>query len=762
MIHLPARIAQPIGGRTRPVDGRRNATLPVLSHHRTIERNTQPVPITRSVVMLIALLAVLPIAAQATEAPTMQPVVSWNRRTGQAILTTGRLELIVDTNAGLNAHALRDRQTGRVYADGEYVWPEEQHPPLVRQPVVHERSIVFTAWLQHIQVEQSFVLPKDEPGVILERIKILNPTGEAIDTSTFRCGFAKLLDERAGAIRLCPVPYRRETNGEMQEWPLSEVAKRPSGFAAWAEPWQPTAAWGAEGWVWSTEDAALLVAKHNAASMEWSLMEPMTRGGRTLIRFGGAGQWKHGHPEGASKLAAGQAFTFGETRIQLVEGGWKEAYYAYRGWTEAKGCRAPAGYDPPVHWNELYDNEYYFRCCDECGRHITPDKLAIEPAFWPVNEALLKQYYSKELMLAEAAKAKELGCQALYMDPGWDTGANQQLWGEDRLGPCGAWVKRIHGEYGLKVSLWCALGCVPPSYGDPDATPLDARVMNQDGKKAAIPCFASPAFLDTKEKRLGELCRNGVAFLMFDSDQFSGPCYDPTHGHGVPSTREDHARALLELARRLRTRYPKLLIELHDPISGPSGIHYTPTYYGYARPHSFTDLWGHEFMWGPLDDLLSRRAVSLYYYNLAYSIPLYLHVNLKQDNEQSLVFWWFASTCRHLGVGGKPPAPVWEAEKRAMATYRGLKRFYTQGTFHGLDEMVHVHTLPDLRGAVVNAFNLEDSPAKRTVTFTLAEVGLPSGTVHADGAPCTQDGDTVTLDLAIAARGHQLVKLRVE
>jgi hypothetical protein len=44
-------------------------------------------------------------------------------------------------------------------------------------------------------------------------------------------------------------------------------------------------------------------------------------------------------------------------------------------------------------------------------------------------------------------------------------------------------------------------------------------------------------------------------------------------------------------------------------------------------------------MWNPTDDLLSRRAVSLYCYNLAYSLPLHLHVNLKRDNESALVFW---------------------------------------------------------------------------------------------------------------------------
>ena len=56
-------------------------------------------------------------------------------------------------------------------------------------------------------------------------------------------------------------------------------------------------------------------------------------------------------------------------------------------------------------------------------------------------------------------------------------------------------------------------------------------------------------------------------------------------------------------------------------------------------------------------DLLSGKALSLYEYNLAYDIPLYLHIHCGQDNQQMLAFWWYASTCRHLGIGGvKDPA----------------------------------------------------------------------------------------------------------
>jgi hypothetical protein len=307
---------------------------------------------------------------------------------------------------------------------------------------------------------------------------------------------------------------------------------------------------------------------------------------------------------------------------------------------------------------------------------------------------------------------------------------------------------------------------MPPTICDPQGSPFAARVIDQAGKPAdLLVCIPSPAFLETKVQRLHELCKHGAGFLMFDSNQYTGPCYSLRHGHSIPSTREEHANTLIELAQRVRGKYPSTFIEMHDPVTGPSSIHYTPTYYGYDRPHSFTELWGHEFMWGPMDDVLSRRAVSLYYYNLAYSIPLYLHVNLKSDNENALMFWWFASTVRHLGVGGKAGGPVWEAQKRAMKTYMPLKRFYTQGVFYGLDEMVLVHTLPDLKEAVINVFNLEETPATRSIRFKLSEIGLPKGAVKIEGVTgnasvLASTDDTVSVDVQVPARGHVLLRVK--
>jgi hypothetical protein len=232
--------------------------------------------------------------------------------------------------------------------------------------------------------------------------------------------------------------------------------------------------------------------------------------------------------------------------------------------------------------------------------------------------------------------------------------------------------------------------------------------------------------------------------------------------HSIPSTREEHVAAVLDIIQDVKRRYPRLLIELHDPVTGPSSVHYTPTYFGYARKESFDCLWGHEFMWDSMGDLLSGRALSLHGYNLACSIPLYLHIGLKSDNANALAFWWYASTCRHLGVGGRHPDPaVREAHAAAMRTYLPLKRFYTQGEFYGLDETVHAHTLPELRASAMKVFNLTDEPAARTLEFRLREVGLPAGRLTAEGAEVRQDGDEVTLRVSVPAKGQALVRLKV-
>jgi len=137
--------------------------------------------------------------------------------------------------------------------------------------------------------------------------------------------------------------------------------------------------------------------------------------------------------------------------------------------------------------------------------------------FYAKNKEALNRYYSLDLMKGEAAKAKELGCEALYMDPGWDTGLSTQVWDAERLGPMDQYVKMLRDVYGLRgVSLWCSLAGVPPTIGDVSGVSARGAGHRKDGNPVPLLlCQASPAYIDTKEKRLLELCKNGAVFLMF-------------------------------------------------------------------------------------------------------------------------------------------------------------------------------------------------------------------------------------------------------
>jgi hypothetical protein len=131
------------------------------------------------------------------------------------------------------------------------------------------------------------------------------------------------------------------------------------------------------------------------------------------------------------------------------------------------------------------------------------------------------------------------------------------------------------------------------------------------------------------------------------------------------------------------------------------------------------------------------------------------------DNSNALMLWWYMSTCRHLGMGGKPTDPaVWAAQKAAMKAYLPLKRFYAQGDFYGLDETIHAHTLPDLKKSVLDCFNFDRKPEVRHVEFRFSDIGLPAQQIKLEGATFSMNGDKVEIDVSIPALGHQLVQIR--
>ena len=114
--------------------------------------------------------AFLTAAVQAEAANTGEPNIVWNSETGQAVLTSGGLELVIETKAGLNARSLRDTKSGQVFADRDYEWPRGEFPKMETHPEIKKlddgsRSISLKGRLGPIEVEQVFTLPKNEPGV---------------------------------------------------------------------------------------------------------------------------------------------------------------------------------------------------------------------------------------------------------------------------------------------------------------------------------------------------------------------------------------------------------------------------------------------------------------------------------------------------------------------------------------------------------------------------------------------------------------------
>ena len=248
-------------------------------------------------------------------------------------------------------------------------------------------------------------------------------------------------------------------------------------------------------------------------------------------------------------------------------------------------------------------------------------------------------------------------------------------------------------------------------------------------------CTLNPAWQAEKLRRLLEIAPQGMSFVMFDEFDWRGPCHSREHGHAVPSTPEGHTRAVYDLIRKVKQHVPGLLVEAHDPV-WPWGVRYLPIYFGQTmdpahRPGVYEENWGFEFMWNPIEDLVSGRALCLYYYALASDIPLYDHITMENDNDACLAFWWYASTVRHLGIGGKKGLggkaeneTRWQAYKQAMREYLRLRAWFTRGQLVGVDELNHLHVLPNEPGGVLVAFNLSEQPAERQLLIDPAALRL--------------------------------------
>lgn len=589
-------------------------------------------------------------------------------------------------------------------------------------------TLEISGRLGPLTLRQIFRLPHAEPAME-ECLYIANETAETVTIEELQIGLQRCVADGVGIVlpdcargRWVALPFRHRAThpddydadfaiADLIERPGRErrATDRPKRFA---HGHMPSMQWASEGWAWLYEGRAFCVMSFCQQAITFATLGVEPHDDHLGLRFGGLSM-VDGEPASLHAIEPGQQLSFGVTRYETVEGGVEQACYALRRFNDANGCALPPDYDPPVHWNELYDNPEWHLVCPD------PDHTP---------QMTRPQAYTLSHLEAEAQKASDYGCQALYLDPGWDTDFGTFVWGEDWLGPEDVFVDRMREMYGLGVSLHCPLATWTAMDGrGVPSWPRATWQMDREGNIIeGTLCLGSRQYLDAACERLALHCERGVRFLMFDGNWWNAGCWNPDHGHPVPYTKADHARANLELAQRIHERFPDVLIEMHDTISGGSLQRYTPVYYQYGLPGAHDENWGVELMWRPMDDLRSGRARSLYYYNLGCSIPVYLHVDLRDDNIHCLVLWWYASTCRHLGIGGTHADPmVAQAQRLAMGRYRQLEAYYKRGVFYGMHEGAHVHVLPERCAFVINLFNLSDSEQTVEGSISLDEMGLP-------------------------------------
>ena len=673
-------------------------------------------------------------------------------KTKSVTLSNDHFRLSIMAGTGLQCHLLH-KASNTLLADEMYSYAFGV--PMFSSVSAGKSVAKFSGMTKEgIQVEHRFKIDPVLPW-IEEEITVRNTKSQLVRLP-FRCGF--VLPVRPDSLKgfvFSALPYRREPRGshdQYADYSLDEILFRPRRSKLREDPPRSQAVWprlyedyASEGWAFTNGTHGFLATKHNETAREWAILDRVPLEGDLIgLRWGGAGV-SAGDPEGFCELAAGATHDFGTTRLTAFEGDVLQGFYAFRDEMESRGHGVPAGFDPPVHWNELYDNKLWW----------VGDPAYLEPA----NR---EKYYRLDDLKQEAAKAKAIGCEALYCDPGWDTPQSSKIWDENRLGKLTDFVALLKSDYGLRLSLhtpltnWVGPNC--DVIAGTDRLGPDRKVIPYS------PCGASKQYLEETSRRLQALARSGVAFFMFDGTWFNGECWDPKHGHSVPSTMSEHVDATNRLARMVHDQCPDVLIEMHDQAVGGADIRYVPTYYGHGIDGSggkgFDSVWAFELMWSPMNDLLAGRSIALYYYNLAYSLPLYIHIDLRTDNAQALVFWWNASTCRHLGFGGTPTdAAVRSAHASAMKTYRRLKPFFAAGTFYGIDELTHIHRHPQQNAAVVNCFNLNPDPVVRKIAFEPERFGLKPGRHYQFSGADFSAGNPYTANVTIPGRGHVFLEV---
>jgi hypothetical protein len=140
-------------------------------------------------------------------------------------------------------------------------------------------------------------------------------------------------------------------------------------------------------------------------------------------------------------------------------------------------------------------------------------------------------------------------------------------------------------------------------------------------------------------------------------------------------------------------------------------------------------------------------------------------VDLRGDNEYALILWWYASTCRHLGIGGTHENPmIAQTHRYAMERYQKLARFFKRGEFYGANEEVHFHVMPEESAFIAVVFNLSDESRVVKGTIDFEQAGLDrdrwyDSPIVNEGGGFNAEHGTFTVARRLAAWSAQVVEV---
>ena len=579
----------------------------------------------------------------------------------------------------------------------------------------------------NISITHEFILEKGSKWLD-EKITLINRGSKKVRIGLINLGFKKeFFKQYVGWVdnldeyTLTAIPTRRYF-GYGEDRRKESFSANDILLGAWVEKQAEMPGFCSEGWLWGNKQGGLLICKYNPSQMEYSRFHrlPTTLPGRGAedvdIVFGGVSLYE-GNPELATTLEPENSYSFGVTRYAVYQGDYKEGYYLYRSHLEEHGHKFKPDYNPPVHWNELYNLGWV---SEKTGFFVKGIEFEV---------------YTLEQLYEEAEIARDIGAECLYLDPGWNIALGSSIWNEERFGPLKEFSQNIHERYGLKLALHLMMNF--EGEDEPDEFYLRSKTGVKVVADPYINLFslcANNHWVEEKTRRVLELAKEGIDFFMFDFTDLSTfmvdniGCFSKDHGHKVPMLRNTHAENIFKVIQNVKKNFPQILIEAHDRGVRPRH----PLYYQHNLPHSFDENWGFECMWNPMHDLLSGRATQLFEYNLAYSIPLYLHINENSDNKNMLQFWWYASLARHLGIGGLSDrkSVKYMVLKEAMALYKTIKPFLTRGIFYGISQNIHLHVDEIDKLGVITAYNLSSRSQIIEIQLDPIKYGLDVSTIE--------------------------------